>query len=98
MITLGLDPHPNSHTIAALDENGSMLASVTISNTFEGLVQRHRFALPFLERRWAIEGAANRFILPFVSAFTRAGRGRSSFQSNGTACRHAGGGYDMRFF
>lgn len=66
MVTIGLDPHPDSHTVAALDENGSMLASLRVSNDAEGLVQLHRFAFPFVERCWAIEGAANRYILPFV--------------------------------
>lgn len=66
MITIGLDPHPDSHTVAALDENGATLASVTILNTPEGLSQLHQFALPFSERRWAVEGASNRYIMPFV--------------------------------
>jgi hypothetical protein len=32
MITLGVDPHPGSHTVAALDPNGATLASITVSN------------------------------------------------------------------
>ena len=32
MITIGLDPHPDSHTVAALNENGSVLASLKVSN------------------------------------------------------------------
>ena len=66
MITLGLDPHPDSHTVAALDENGAAIRSITVPNTLDGLSQLYRFALPFHERRWAVEGASNRFILPFV--------------------------------
>ena len=66
MITIGLDPHPDSHTVAALDENGTTLASLTVSNDAEGLARLHQFTLPFPEHRWAVEGAANRFILPFV--------------------------------
>ncbi len=73
MITLGLDPHPDSHTVAALDENGSMLASMTVPNTYDGLAQLHRFALQVSERRWAIEGAANRFILCFVNELLEQG-------------------------
>jgi transposase len=73
MITIGLDPHPDSHTVAALDKNGNMLASATVPNTYDGLAQLHRFALPFLERRWAIEGAANRFILCFVNELLERG-------------------------
>jgi len=28
MITLGMDPHPGSHTVAALDSNGSLRQQV----------------------------------------------------------------------
>ncbi len=73
MVTIGLDPHPDSHTLAALDENGTTLAVLTVANDAEGLVLLHRFALPFPERRWAIEGAANRYILPFVSELLERG-------------------------
>jgi transposase len=67
MITLSIDPHPGSHTIAALDFNGATLASITVSNTAEGLSELHQFAVPFASRRWAIEGAGNHFIALFVS-------------------------------
>ncbi len=73
MITFGLDPHPDSHTVAALDENGTTLASLTVSNDTEGLVQLHRFALPFPKHRWAVEGASNRYILPFVCGLLERG-------------------------
>jgi len=66
MITIGLDPQPDSHTVAALEDNGTTLACLTATNDAEGLTLLHRFALPFPERRWAVEGAANRYILPFV--------------------------------
>ena len=66
MITIGLDPHPDSHTVAALDENGAALTSLAVANNAEGLLKLHQFALAFPDHRWAIEGAANRFILPFV--------------------------------
>ena len=66
MVTIGLDPHPDSHTVAALDENGVTLTSLTVSNDCAGLARLHQFACSFPKRRWAVEGAANRFILPFV--------------------------------
>jgi len=66
MITLSVDPHPGSHTVAALDRNGATLANITVSNTAEGLSQLHQFAVPFARRRWAIEGAGNHFIAVFV--------------------------------
>ena len=66
MITLGLDPHPGSHTVVALDLNGSVLASLTVLNTSAGLDQLELFATQFSVRRWAIEGAGNHFIAGFV--------------------------------
>ena len=36
MITLGLDPHPGSHTVAALDKNGASLAHLAVPNTPDG--------------------------------------------------------------
>src|SRR4051794_10602184 len=57
MITLGMDPHPSSHTVAALDSNGSLLGSIKVPNTSAALEQLHQFASQFASRRWAIEGA-----------------------------------------
>lgn len=73
MITLGLDPHPGSHTVVALDDNGASLASLTVLNTPEGLLQLHQFATPFASCRWAIEGAGNHFIALFVSQLLEKG-------------------------
>ncbi len=66
MITLGLDPHPSSHTVAALDETAARLEALTVPHTPAGLGQLHRFASAYEQRQWAIEGAGNRFIAPFV--------------------------------
>ena len=78
MITLGLDPHPSSHTAAALDANGSSLANLTVPNTPDGLAQLHQFAMQFPSRRWAIEGAGNHFVAPFVSQLLEQGEAVSS--------------------
>lgn len=67
MITLGMDPHPGSHTVAALDFNGSLLGSIKVPNTSAGLEQLHQLASQFPSRRWAIEGAGNRFVAQFVN-------------------------------
>jgi hypothetical protein len=67
MITLGLDPHPASHTVVALDHNGSSLGSIEAPNTDAGLEELHRFASQYPGRRWAIEGAGNHFISRFVT-------------------------------
>lgn len=67
MITLGLDPHPGSHTVAVLDSNGCLLVNVRVPNTADGLGQRHLFARQFDSRLWAIEGAGNHFMAEFVT-------------------------------
>jgi len=74
MITLGLDPHPGSHTVAALDKNGTRLAHITVPNNSQGLAHLHEFAAQFVWHRWAIEGAANRFIAIFVSQLVAQGQ------------------------
>ena len=51
MITLGLDLHPGSHTVVALDSNGRLLANLTVPNTGAGREQGHLFAKPFGARR-----------------------------------------------
>ena len=66
MITLGMDPHPGSRTVAALDCNGSLLGSIRVPNTSAGLGQLHHFASRFASGRWAIEGAGYRFVAQFV--------------------------------
>lgn len=73
MITLGMDPHPGSHTVAALDCNGSLLGSIKVQNTSAGLEQLHQFASQFVCRRWAIEGAGNRFVAQFVNELVAKG-------------------------
>ena len=67
MITLGLDPHPGSHTVVALDNNGASLGHLAVPNTPEGLKQLHEFGSRFSPRRWAVEGAGNHFIAAFVA-------------------------------
>jgi hypothetical protein len=65
MITLSVDTHPGSHTMA-LDPNEATLASITLPKSADGLCQLHQFAVWFASRRWAIEGAGNHFIAVFV--------------------------------
>ena len=44
MITLGLDPHPGTHTVVAMNENGATQGYLAVPNTPEGLAQLHEFA------------------------------------------------------
>ena len=66
MMTIGLDPHPGSHTVDALDDQGATLATLTVKNLPEGFADLRIFAERFPDHRWATLGAANRYILPFV--------------------------------
>ena len=67
MIKIGLDPHPGTHTVVALDENGARLGHLSVANTREGLLRLHEFGASFVPRRWAVEGAGNHFIAAFVA-------------------------------
>ena len=66
----GVDPHPSTHTAAALDTNGKALAYFKVDNTEAGLQKLRSWAEQFSERVWAIEGANNPFITPLSYALT----------------------------
>ena len=85
MVTLGLDPHPGTHTVVALDLNGSLLASLTVLNTAPGIAQLRLFASQFSLRRWAIEGAGNHFIAAFVKQLLENGEAVHSICPNLTS-------------
>jgi transposase len=61
-VVIGLDPHPGSHTAAALDQQGRSLAHLTINNTPAGEMRLLAWAAQFPKHRWAIEGVGNRFV------------------------------------
>ena len=70
---IGVDPHPESHTAAALDENGRVAGTLRVENTEEGFAALLAWAERFPERRWAVEGATNPFVAPWVSGLLDAG-------------------------
>lgn len=51
MITIGLDPHPDSHTVAALDANGAFHGTITVPNDAIGLEELLGWSHSFPERR-----------------------------------------------
>jgi transposase len=67
MVIIGVDPHPDSHTLVALDHNGAVLDSLIVGNSFEELHELKSWAASYPQRCWAIEGAGNRFIAPWVA-------------------------------
>ena len=66
VITIGVDPHPGRHTAATLNEHGRLLESITVDNDAAGLAKLKCFSSKFKHHRWAIEGAGNSYIYPFV--------------------------------
>lgn len=64
---IGVDPHPDTHTAAALDVNGKVVQTLRVENTDEGFEELRKFAGGYEERRWAVEGASNPFISPWVA-------------------------------
>jgi transposase len=72
LIAIGIDPHPDSHTAAALNQDGQTLATLQVGNSPEGLAQLRMWAAAFSPRRYAIEGLGNTYIYPFALALLAA--------------------------
>lgn len=58
MITIGIDPHKASHTAVAFDEDGHLLGELRVVATKATLERLLRWAEPWPERLWAVEGAS----------------------------------------
>jgi transposase len=56
-VMIGVDPHKASHTAAALDERGQLLARQRFAATLEGYQALRQWAGRWDERCWAVEGA-----------------------------------------
>lgn len=74
---IGVDPHPATHTAAALDESGKVVRTLRVENTPEGYEALRQWAERFgessRERRWAVEGAANPFVAAWVAEMLAGG-------------------------
>jgi Transposase len=57
-VLIGVDPHQHSHTTAAVDQRGELLAPQRFPASPQGHRALRRFAKGWPQRRWAIEGAA----------------------------------------
>ena len=67
MVIIGIDPHPGSHTAAALDKQGKVLGHCTVANTGEGLAELACWLGRYEVEACAVEGANN----PFSKALSR---------------------------
>jgi transposase len=72
-VTIGVDPHPGSHTAAALDPLGGLQGTRCVVNGEDAGQELLEWAQRFPRRRWAIEGAGNRFVQSVVVELVVAG-------------------------
>ena len=61
MVIIGIDPHPGSHTAAALDTQGKVLGHCAVANTSEGVAELGGWLAQYEVERCAVEGANNPF-------------------------------------
>lgn len=73
MTIIGLDPHPNSHTAVAMDDQGKQLGQLYLVNQDSGIQKLLTWSQSFSDRRWAIEGANSPFARPLVHALQKQG-------------------------
>lgn len=63
-----IDPHPGSHTAAALDQQGKVLGHCTVENTPKGLEDLESWLKSYEVEHCAVEGANNPFARPLSQA------------------------------
>jgi len=74
MVVLGVDPHKQTHTVVAVDENGRQLGQITLEARREGHLKLVKWAQRFAghdQRRWGVEDCrhvAGRLIDDLVAA------------------------------
>lgn len=73
LVTIGLDPHPGSHTASAINSYGRQLGEITVLNSEAGWDLLMEWAQAHPERRWAVEGPNNRYARDFVTHLLEAG-------------------------
>src|SRR4051812_36405490 len=56
-VVIGIDPHMRSNTALVLDSQENVLAKQRFPNDRNGYRQLKRFAQPWADRTWAVEGA-----------------------------------------
>lgn len=84
-VTIGVDPHPGSHTATAVNRLGEVLGSMTVSNSTAGLKKLRKWAEQHRYRCWAVEGAGNRFVTPLVTGLLKGGEDVYSIPPSMTA-------------
>lgn len=73
MVIIGVDPHPGSHTAAALEETGKVLGHLTITNSDTGLSEFEQWLKNYDIKQVAVEGANNPFARSLSERLLKAG-------------------------
>jgi transposase len=73
MVIIGVDPHPGSHTAAALDETGKVLGHLTLQNDEAGLTQLNLWCQSYDIKTCAVEGANTPFARSLSEGFLKQG-------------------------
>ena len=73
MVIIGIDPHPDSHTAAALDDNGKVLGQLVVLNDAVGLERLGAWMESYEVSKVAIEGANNPFARKFSTQLVHKG-------------------------
>jgi transposase len=73
MVIIGIDPHPGSHTGAALDETGKVLGYITVENDEVGIEKFFDWCKHYDVKQYAVEGANNRFAQNLSGALLKQG-------------------------
>jgi transposase len=61
MVIIGVDPHPGSHTAAALEETGKVLGHLTVMNSEAGFSEFEQWLKGYAIKQVAVEGANHPF-------------------------------------
>lgn len=73
VVTIGVDPHPSSHTASAVSASGQVLAQVTVASDDAGHQQLVEWSRQYARRQWAVEGPGNPYVRKLVSELVSMG-------------------------
>ncbi|MGL4610379.1 MAG: hypothetical protein ACRCYY_12000, partial [Trueperaceae bacterium] len=80
-VIIGVDPHPGSHTAAALEETGKVLGHLTITNSETGLAEFEQWLKSYEIKRIVVEGANNPFAHSLSERLLKTGHALNQCQS-----------------
>lgn len=73
VVTIGVDPHPGSHTASAMSDRDGVHDTLCVSGGAEGHRQLMQWARKYPRREWAIEGCGNPYIRELVQDLVASG-------------------------